>query len=157
MPLPDSQIDNCELSIRTLDAFFLLSRASTSLLMYIRVCAVYNMNRYVVLFFGFTWLSVVAGAATPFGAMEAAYIKDTKYCLCLVKHLYAVATSVADFVNDSLILLAIMYKLGMAGIRRSPASQLSSTWKPMDHFQSFTKAFLQDSQIYYAQVSSILT
>ena len=103
-----------------------------------------------MLFFGFTWLSVVAGAATPFGAMEAVYIKHTKYCLCMIKNLYAVATSVADVVNDTLILFAIMYKLGMAGIRRSPASQLSDAWIPMDHLQSFTKAFLQDSQIYYA-------
>jgi hypothetical protein len=107
------------------------------------------MNRFIVLFFGFTWLCVIAGAATTFGGMVPAYIGHTKYCTCMIKHRFVIATSVTDFINDTLILLAIMYKLGMAGIRRSPASQLSSAWKPTGHLQSFTRTFLQDSQIYY--------
>jgi len=128
---------------------FLFSRASIALLMYIRVCAVYNMNRIVVLFFGFTWLFVVAGAATPFGSLKGIYI-GSKSCTTLTKHEYFIAISACGFINDTLIFLAIMYKLGMADIRRSPTSQISTSWKPTGHLQSFTRVFLQDSQIYYS-------
>ena len=128
---------------------FVLSRTSTAFLMYFRVCAVHNMNKEVVLFFGFAWLCVIAGAATTFGGISSSYIEHTKYCACMIKRNYVIATSVIDFINDTLILLAIMYKLGMAGIRRSPASQLSGAWKPTGRLKSFTRAFLQDSQIYF--------
>jgi len=122
--------------------------------MYFRVCAVYGMNKFVVLFFGFTWLVVIAGAATPFGAMQEVhnsytFNEYTRPCFWKIKHRYVVATSITDLINDSLILLAIMYKLGMADIRRGLTPQIHSAWKPMGHLQSFTKAFLQDSQIYY--------
>ena len=126
------------------------SRASTAFLMYIRVCAVYNMNKFVVVFFGFTWLITVAGATTTVTAMEAMYIGSTKYCTSMVKSDYLIVMSITDFINDTSILIAIMYKLGMAGgIRRNPASQLSGARTPTSRLQRFTRVFLQDSQIYY--------
>ena len=149
MTFPDSQIHHCNFMIKMGNASFVLSRMSTAFLMYFRMCAVYNMNKFVVFFFGFTWLSVIGGASTTFAGIEPAYNEHTKHCDCMIKHRFVIATSVIDFVNDTLILLAIMYKLGMTGIRRSPASQLSSAWKPTGHLQSFVRAFLQDSQIYY--------
>ena len=122
--------------------------------MYFRVCAVYDMNRIVVLFFGFTWLCVVASSATPFGALEGIYIGPTKYCTTMIKHDYIFAISVLSFINDTLIFLAIMYKLGVTDIRRSPTSQISqaSAWKPTSHLQTFARVFIQDSQIYYSWV-----
>ena len=118
--------------------------------MYFRVCAVYNMDRIIVLFFGFTWLGVVASAAITFAGLEGTYIGLTKYCTTMVTHDYIISISVISLVNDTLIFLAIMYKLGMADIRRSPISQVSSAWKPTGRLQSFTRVFLQDSQIYYS-------
>jgi len=135
-----------------LNICLVFSRASIALLMYIRVCAVYNMNRLVVLFFGFTFLGVVAGVAVPFGAVEGTYIGSTKYCTTTVKHDYIFLTPVLSFANDTLIFLAIMYKLGMTDIRRSPTSPISTAWKSTDHLLSFTRVFLQDSQIYYSWV-----
>jgi len=146
----DAQIDHCNLSEVILQAFFIFSRASIALLMYFRVCAVYNMNRIVVLFFGFTWLGVVASAATPLAGLEGIYIGPTKYCTTMVKHDYIISISIIGLVNDTLIFLAIMYKLGMADIRRSPTSQISTTWKPTGRLKSFRRVFLQDSQIYYS-------
>ena len=152
----DSQIDHCKLSEVLLQTCFLFSRASIALLMYFRVCAVYNMNKSVVLFFGFTWLGVVASAATPLAGLEGIYIGPTKYCTTMVKHAYIITISIIGLANDTLILLAIMYKLGMADIRRSPTSQISTAWKPTGRLQSFTRVFLQDSQIYYLWVEPYL-
>ena len=149
-PLTDSQIGHCKLMEKMLNTCFAFSNASTPLLMYFRVCAVYNMNKFIVLFFGFTWLGVVASSAAPFGALEGTYIGPTKYCTAVVKHDYIFVTSVASFTNDILILLAIISKLGMGDIRRSPTSQISITWKPTGHLRAFTRVFLQDSQIYYS-------
>ena len=150
MPSTDSEIDHCKLSEVMLCICFIFSRGSIALLMYFRVCAVYDMNRIIVLFFGFTWLSVVAGTATPFVALEGTYIGLTKYCITLIKHDYVIAILVFGLVNDTLIFLAIMYKLGMADIRRRPSSQISTAWKPTGRLQTFTRVFLQDSQIYYS-------
>jgi hypothetical protein len=108
------------------------------------------MNRTAVLFFGFTWLSVIAGLATPFGALEGIYIGPTKYCTTMVKHDYIVAISVTGFINDTLILLAIMYKLGVADVRGSLTSPIFSAWKPVGRLQNFTRVFLQTNQIYYS-------
>ena len=151
-PHTDSQIDHCNLMEMISCTCFVFSRASIALLMYFRVCAVYNMNRIVVLFFGFIWLGVVASAATTFGSLEGIYIGPTKYCTMMVKHDYLISASFICLVNDTLIFLAIMYKLGMANIRRSPTSQISTAWKPTGRLQSFTRVFLQDSQIYYSWV-----
>jgi hypothetical protein len=118
--------------------------------MYFRVCAVYGMNRNVVLFFGITWLGGIAGAATSFAGLKGTYIGPTKYCTTMIKHDYIISVSVIALVNETLILLAIMYKLGMADIRRSSTSQVSSAWKPTGGLQTFTRVFLQDSQIYYS-------
>ena len=150
MPSTDSEIDHCKLSEVMLCICFIFSRGSIALLMYFRVCAVYDMNRIIVLFFGFTWLSVVAGTATPFVALEGTYIGLTKYCITLIKHDYIIAILVFGLVNDTLIFLAIMYKLGMADIRRRPSSQISTAWKPTGRLHTFTRVFLQDSQIYYS-------
>ena len=149
MPLTDAEIDDCKLMKIILNTCLVFSRASIALLMYIRVCAVYNMNKFVVLFFGFTWLGVVAGAATPFGAVEGTYIGTTKYCTTTVKHSYIFLTPVLGFMNDTLIFLAIMYKLGMEDIRGNRISPISTAWKPTGHLLSFTRVFLQDSQVYY--------
>jgi hypothetical protein len=118
--------------------------------MYFRVCAVHDMNRIIVLFFGFTWLGVIAGSATPFVALEGIYIGSTKYCITLMKNDCVIAILAFGFINDTLIFLAIMYKLGMADIRRRPSSQISIAWKPTGRLQTFTRVFLQDSQIYYS-------
>ena len=146
----DSQIDHCKLMEMILCTCFVFSRASIALLMYIRVCAVYNMDRIVVLFFGFTWFGIVASAATTFGALEGTYIGPTKHCIMMVKHDYVISSAFICLVNDTLIFLAIMYKLGVADIRNSPTSQISAAWKPTGRLQSFTRIFLQDSQIYYS-------
>ena len=152
MPLPDSQTDHCELLRMTLCISIVFARASTAFLMYFRVCAVYGMNKFVVLFFGFTWLIATAGATTPFRAMKSAYIGPTKYCTSMVKDDYLIALSITDLVNDSLILLAIMYKLGVRDGRRTQTSQISGAWKRTGRLHRFTSVFLQDSQIYYTWV-----
>ena len=145
-PCTDSQID-CKLSEMILQTCIVFSRASAALLMYFRVCGVYNMQRIVVLFFAFIWLGVVASAATTFGGLEGTYIGPTKYCTTTVKHDYIISIPVIGLANDTLIFLAIMYKLGVAEIRRSPTS---TAWKPTGRLQSFTRVFLQDCQIYYS-------
>ena len=151
-PLTDSQLDHCDLMERILCTCFIFSSASVTFLMYIRVCAVYNMNKLVVLFFGITWLIAIASVATPFGALEGTHIGPTKYCTTVIKHDYIFAISVTNFANDTLILLAIVFKLGMEDIRRSSTSQISIAWKPTGNLLAFTRVFLQDSQIYYSWV-----
>jgi len=136
MLFPDSTTDHCKLLIQLLDTCFLIAHASTAFLMYFRVCTVYGMKKVVVLFFGFTWLAVVAGAATPLGAVVGVPDEHTRSCNWVIKHRYVIALPIIDLINDTLILLAIMYKLGMADIRRT-TSQISSAWKPTGYSQMY--------------------
>jgi len=61
------------------------------------------MRESVVLFFGVTWRVVIAGAVTPFGAMEGLYDEQAKYYGYKMKHRYVViATSISDFIKTIL-------------------------------------------------------
>ncbi|KIM42991.1 hypothetical protein M413DRAFT_435158 [Hebeloma cylindrosporum] len=156
MPFPDSQTNHCKLLGMALCICFVFLRASTAFLMYFRVCAVYAMNRSVVIFFGFTWLAAIIGAITPFHAMESTYIGPTKYCTSIVKDNYLILLSLTDLANDVLILVAIMYKLGVT------TSEIPGVWKTTGRLHRFTRVFLQDSQMYYAvtvilNLSTIIT
>ena len=133
-------------------AIFVVAHGATAFLLYVRVCAVYSMKPSVMVFFGFTWLAIVAGASTAFWAVKGIHIGPTNYCTTMVVHEFVLAITWSDFVNDTLVFLAIIYKLSIANIPRS-SNTPAGVWailrgrSPM--IQGFTKAFMQDSQIYY--------
>jgi len=148
----NSQIIHCRAMEIIMCGAFVVAHSATSFLFYIRVCAVYGMKRSVVAFFGLTWLIVVAGAAATFTAQEGVHIGPTLYCTSRLRNKFIIATSATDLFNDSLIFVAILYRLSVANMSGEENGTKRKIWDPMRRLtalQGFTKGFLQDSQIYY--------
>jgi len=148
----NSQIIHCRAMEIIMCGAFVVAHSATSFLFYIRVCAVYGMKRSVVAFFGLTWLIVVAGAAATFTAQEGVHIGPTLYCTSRLRNKFIIATSATDLFNDSLIFVAILYRLSVANMSGEENGTKRKIWDPVRRLtalQGFTKGFLQDSQIYY--------
>ena len=125
---------------------------STASLFFFRVRAIFDGNRWVVGFFAFMWLAVVAGMLTVTTGVTGAAIGDTKYCLNAKVESYVGAASIIPLVNDTLVFLAISYRL-------VTNSHMEYKWKDGfrtlvfgDYLPAFSRALLQDGQRYYLSV-----
>ncbi|KAF9525468.1 hypothetical protein CPB83DRAFT_736462, partial [Crepidotus variabilis] len=127
-------------------ALFILSRCSTALLFYFRVCAVYNGQRYISIFFAGTWSIVFGASLLTFWGMSSSHIGPTRYCMTGVSWNFVAAVTFAEVFNDTLIYLAIACKLG-----GESWSDKGRSWRKLIHpnHQHLTEIFAQDSLIYY--------
>lgn len=62
-------------------------------------------------FFALTWLSVVSMSPTLFKTFGAEKITPTEYCHETVQGVFAVPTILVLFINDTLIYVAIAYRI----------------------------------------------
>ena len=121
----------------------------TVLLFVMRVSALYNNNKYVVVFFSITWLSVLAACiAVPIGAIGT-QIGTTKYCIEDKTPLAAKLSSFCPFLHDSLVFIATSWAL-----MRSSYSEVNvkNGFRVMvlgRHLPAFSKSILRDGQAYF--------
>ncbi|KAF9527236.1 hypothetical protein CPB83DRAFT_769032 [Crepidotus variabilis] len=145
---------HCE-NIRKIQAMYPIAVPSTSLLFFFRVCALYNHNRYLVAFFFISWLSVVAGAITTTQGITGGPIGLTKYCINTRLESYVSLACIPPFVNDTLVFCATTWAL----MQNSYADgSLRNGLKVMvfgRYLPSFSRAILQDGQVYYATIISL--
>ena len=123
---------------------------STTLLFFFRVRAVYRDNKYVVGAFAIMWLGVLAvciNAAREGGASE---IGPTKYCLPVdVRGASVSASAVIPFINDVLGFCAVTWRL-MKNSQVNPTFKSSLKVIVFGHYlPTFSRALLQDGQIYF--------
>ncbi|CAA7262440.1 unnamed protein product [Cyclocybe aegerita] len=142
---------------RTLDtiaeSFFAVSVALTSLLFLFRVRAIFDRNKYVRAFFSLMWLAVVAAVITPTQGLTGMNIGPTKYCIHEKVEMYVGAANLLPLVNDTLIFLAISWKL-MQNTHAASAHPLSGkinlrAFLRGDYLPAFSRGLLQDGQVYY--------
>ena len=126
--------------------------SSTSFLFVIRVWAIFGHNRYILAFFLSSWLSVTAAAATiGFGLRGSAKnIGTTKYCMYSHAPPYISSSFIVPFIHDTLVFTAITWRL----VQNTAADSLSLRRGIRmailgDHLPVFTRALLQDGQVYY--------
>ncbi|KAF8154583.1 hypothetical protein B0H34DRAFT_799351 [Crassisporium funariophilum] len=155
--------DQCQKFSIANGVIFAVATSSTTLLFYLRVCAVYNQNTWVRVFFGVTWLSVVGGSVTAIPGVVGIPLNPdpTRLTLCIdnIRHLYIMSTSFTLMLNDTLAFAAITYKLGIANLHlRNQKGISGGNVKRMLFGQSlpaFSRALLQDSQIYFLIALSV--
>lgn len=126
---------------------------STASLFFFRVRAVFDGNRWVVGFFVFMWLAVVAGMLTVTAGVTGAAIGDTKYCLNSKVESYVGAASIIPLVNDTLVFLTITYRLVTNSHMEYTLKDGFRTLVFGDYLPAFSRALLQDGQRYYLSVS----
>ncbi|PPQ98316.1 hypothetical protein CVT26_013635 [Gymnopilus dilepis] len=142
-------ISDCTRFENILTGLYSVAVPTTALLFFLRVRAVFDRNKYIVTFFAFMWLAVLAGSITVTQGLTGMNIGTTDYCANLSLEGYVVAAAIIPLVNDTLVFLAISFRL-MSNTQRETTLKggvrtlLFGTYLP-----SFSKAFLQDGQLYY--------
>ena len=129
-----------------------LAVAGTALLFFLRVRAVFNRNKFVVAFFVFMWIAVLAGNLTTAWGVVGAKIGSTNYCTIIHVEPYVAFASVITLVNDTLVFLAITWNLmGHAYVNNS----IRTGFRILafgEYMPALSKALLQDGQAYYLYV-----
>ncbi|KIK66915.1 hypothetical protein GYMLUDRAFT_157156 [Collybiopsis luxurians FD-317 M1] len=149
-------VGNCKLADTVLDCFFPIGVGGSCLLFFLRVRAVYMAQKYIVAFFAFLWVSVLASClVVPFGTIGV-NIQDTPYCATVATRDFAIATVIVPTVYDTLVFSAISYKLLTYGFapHRSLRDRILGSNLP-----AFSKAMFRDGQKYYlvTVLSNIVT
>jgi hypothetical protein len=139
-------------------AFFPIGTAASALLWLFRLRAIYGGNRMVTFIFGFLWLAVAGASLTlPIGGGTTISLGNPAGCLLVSIKLYDGMSGIVLTVYDTLIFLAISYRLRL-GSNCAQTQQLTP-WEQIKAFFSgsnlpaFSKTLFMDGQIYYMCVS----
>ncbi|KAF9563106.1 hypothetical protein CPC08DRAFT_686956 [Agrocybe pediades] len=137
---------NCALFEKVIDWLFPIAVPFTSLLFFFRVRAIFDYNRYVVTFFAFMWLAVLAGCLTVTQGVVGAHIGPTDYCLNAKLEDYVSAAAIIPLVNDTIVFLAISARL----MANSYADESRvRTFVFGTQMPALSRSLLQDGQVYY--------
>ncbi|KAF9482245.1 hypothetical protein BDN70DRAFT_853708 [Pholiota conissans] len=153
---------NCEVFEKVVDAWYPISLGCSALLFFFRVSAIYNRNRLVVAFFFMIWLGLLACTLfIPIGVLGT-NIGNTKYCQDADVPPTAYAAIIAPLVHDTLVFIAISWRLTRNAHIDSDSGKLSEGFKVAllgKYLPQFTRGLLRDGQRYYliTLVSSLLT
>jgi hypothetical protein len=129
-------------------ALLIIGMSSTVFLCYLRVCAVWHWNRFIVGFFGVSWLSVVALSFTLIRSIKTVQLEG--YCTTtIVKGSLILAPFITNVFNQTIVFLAITYgvcKNTLGGDLTFRDGILLMLGKSLP---TFSKAMLHDSQVCY--------
>ncbi|CAA7262445.1 unnamed protein product [Cyclocybe aegerita] len=142
----------CRLFSKVVDWLFAVAVPSTSLLFLFRVLAIFDRNKFVCAFFSIMWLCVVAGAITPTQGLIGANIGPTKYCIYVKVEEYVGAAAIIPLVNDTLVFLAISWKLMRNAHTSAHPLRGNLSLRALlrgDYLPAFSRGLLQDGQAYY--------
>ncbi|PPQ93809.1 hypothetical protein CVT25_013518 [Psilocybe cyanescens] len=144
-------VENCSLLSMFSIWFFFVSVPSTSLLFFFRVRALYLDNRGLVSLFFLLWLSVVGGSfATSLAQQSATKIGPSAYCIGGGMKSFSPTVGSVVVINDTMVFLAISrYLVKIAHEKEYALHNAIKTCVFGSDLPSFSKAFLQDGQLYY--------
>ena len=146
---PAAPIGHCVQIWRGIPWLFVIAIPATSLLFFFRVRAMYNNNLYVTIFFSFMWLAVVAGSVTSTQGVTLVPLGTTNYCTNGRIDNYVIASGIIPLVNDTLIFIAITWRLVRGS--RHEHTHTGGSWSVIfgRHLPAFSRSLLQDGQVYY--------
>ncbi|KZP27074.1 hypothetical protein FIBSPDRAFT_928240 [Athelia psychrophila] len=141
-------VEDCSALIAMLATCAAVTVASTSFLFFLRVRAVYLQSRYITALFGLLWVITVAFNTLADVSLRAVRIPDTLRCIVYETDYYAYP-SVATFLNDTCVFLAISYRLtGDTAIEKSWRGRLLSIVTGKGLYR-LSRALMQTGFIYY--------
>ncbi|TFK47489.1 hypothetical protein OE88DRAFT_1738410 [Heliocybe sulcata] len=146
---PVGTSERCQAVQEALAWCYVVAAPSIALLFFFRVSAVFQTNPRVRAVFAFLWACVVAAAFTVPFSVTVAEIADTRRCVDLDVASFSSSTVIVNWINDSLVFLAISWRL-------MRFSTVGDTWR--DRLRSFisgagfsrlSRSLLQGGQMYY--------
>ncbi|KAF8198097.1 hypothetical protein BJ912DRAFT_845793 [Pholiota molesta] len=152
---------DCKVFERIVDAWYPVSIGCSALLFFFRVSAIYNRTPLVTAFFFVLWLGLlVCTLFIPIGVLGIS-IGETKYCQDADVPSSAYAAIIAPLVHDTLVFIAISWRLTQNAHLDSDRGKLSEGFKVAifgKYLPQFTRGLLLDGQRYYliTLVSSLL-
>jgi len=126
-----------------------LAISSTALLMFLRVRAVFNRNKYVVAFFAFMWTAVLVGSLTTIPGTGGGNIGPTNYCVVTKAEPYLATAAVIPLVNDTLVFFAISWRLMQDAHMENSIETRIRILAFGEYLLPLSKALLRDGQVYY--------
>ncbi|KAJ3500336.1 hypothetical protein NLJ89_g9846 [Agrocybe chaxingu] len=168
-------LGNCYTSGKIISTLYAISIPSTSLLFFFRVRAMYlstgTQGTWVIRFFAFMWLAVLGGSIVSTPGVTASNIGTTEYCINSGLKSYVSMSGIIPFANDTLVFLAITWRLmdvgapieGFGGRKRGVKNvKVAGKWELRRTVENglrtglfganlsrFTRGLLQDGQVYY--------
>ncbi|KZP29605.1 hypothetical protein FIBSPDRAFT_195126 [Athelia psychrophila] len=125
---------------------------STSFLFLLRVRAVYLGSRNVTAVFGVLWLITMGLVILAAVTTHLGHAPGTELCGVITDTKYLPLPSISSFVNDTLIFMAIAYRL-------AANASIEHTWRSWipDMLQSkglfrMSRSLMQSGQLYYAAI-----
>jgi hypothetical protein len=149
---------DCKVFERIVDAWYPVSIGCSALLFFFRVSAIYNRNPLVTAFFFVLWLGLlVCTLFIPIGVLGIS-IGETKYCQDADVPSSAYAAIIAPLVHDTLVFIAISWRLTQNAHLDSDRGKLSEGFKVAifgKYLPQFTRGLLLDGQRYYLCVKPL--
>ncbi|KZP18870.1 hypothetical protein FIBSPDRAFT_955838 [Athelia psychrophila] len=125
-----------------------ISIASTSFLFLLRVRAVYLGSKYIMVVFGSLWLCTMVLLILSNAGIQVGHPSGSQYCT-VVSIAYFPLPSISSFVNDTLIFLAISFRL-------AANSTTEKTWRSWalsavkgEGLLRLSRSLLLSGQLYY--------
>ncbi|KAJ7914792.1 hypothetical protein B0H13DRAFT_1611182 [Mycena leptocephala] len=150
-------LNHCVLARKFYEVGCAISVPANSLLIFLRARAIFNGNRYLVLFFFFLWLTVAGAAIMPAipGMIIATNIGPTRYCATASgKPDYTSIFTIAPPIHDTVIFVAISWRMYQSshfensrvdrGLIEVIKASVTGQYLPQ-----FSRAVLKDGQLYY--------
>ncbi|KAF9044940.1 hypothetical protein BJ165DRAFT_1404214 [Panaeolus papilionaceus] len=146
---------DCRRFLRIVGAFYPITTPATSFLFFLRLRAVFDRNRIVVAIFGFIWIALFGSTFTVPIGLIGGNIGPTKYCMTVEIREYIITSTVISLVHDTLVLLAISWRLMTfthtdPDIRRGVKTMVFG-----DYLPAFSRSLLHDGQKFYTATVSL--
>jgi len=142
-------IDNCRSLQYVEGIFFEIGVPATSLLFLFRVRAVYNRSRIITAFFGIIWLAIAGLSILIMLGITGERIPYTRRCTEGLPHKFTTVPIMLTAVNDTLVFLAISYRMVSSAMVRSTWSARAKSFFKGEGLHYLSKALLQSGQAYY--------
>ncbi|PPQ88824.1 hypothetical protein CVT25_009310 [Psilocybe cyanescens] len=146
-------IKACDQFLLAVHILMTISISTTSLLFVFRVRAIYIGSKYIASFFGLMWLAVVASFIVTMQGLDAHPESHESgsltYCATRRISRYIALDFVMPLVHDTLVFLAISWRLTTNSIQYSNVKNGVRAMVFGDYMPAFSRALLQDGQMYY--------
>ncbi|KZP29583.1 hypothetical protein FIBSPDRAFT_1038876 [Athelia psychrophila] len=143
-------VSDCHALSKIFAAFLQLTLHSNNLLFFYRVRAVYSNSLRVTLFFGLCYMVVLVTCVFVPSTLNAIHIGPTEYCVeSETKPWIASLATICNVVNDTLVFLAISYRIAFTSIGSADRRSALQRFFRGDGAPRVFKELLQNGQLYY--------
>ncbi|KAK7679047.1 hypothetical protein QCA50_017991 [Cerrena zonata] len=141
-------VNNCHILAKTIGWFGAFALPCNSLLFFLRVRAVFLHSNIIVFGFLILWLSTLSALTIPF-TVNGAHIGTTKSCINSEIRKLTSAGTVATAVFDTMVFLAISFRILQLSLRDSWKDRLFKSFLSGEGLGWVSKAVLHTGQLYF--------